>query len=155
GFVGFAERGPLPPPNLTPSGGVKPDDLAIRLTSWKEYTTVFGGFIPYGSLAYAVRAFFENGGTTCYVVRVAATNDPDLPSRPRVASTVIPDGSDPQLVAVLTGRVSKGETDLVLSDASKLGDGDLIAIVGEGVTEFGMVIGTQDNRITLGHKTLA
>src|SRR2546427_12066195 len=92
GFAGFAERGPLPLPGPTPSGGqVKADDLAIRVTSWKEFTTIFGRFIPYGSLAYAVRAFFENGGTTCYVVRVAATDDPDLLSRPRAASTVIPD----------------------------------------------------------------
>ena len=57
GFVGLAERGPLHTPQ--------------RLTSWRQFQRVFGGFLRYAHLAYAVRAFFENGGATCYVVRVA------------------------------------------------------------------------------------
>ncbi len=152
GFVGFAERGPL---RLPPGAKFRPDELAIRLTSWKEFTSAFGGFIPYGSLAYAVRAFFENGGTTCYVVRVAATDHPDPLSRPRAASMVIPDGSDPVRVAVLVSDVAEGQTNVVLDDASKLNDGDLIAIVEEGFTEFGMVIDATNNTITLGSKTTA
>jgi hypothetical protein len=47
--------------------------VARRLTSWAEYQAIFGSFLANGYLAYAVRAFFENGGDTCYVVRVAAT----------------------------------------------------------------------------------
>jgi Bacteriophage tail sheath protein len=57
GFVGLAERGPLDEPR--------------RLEGWREFQRVFGGFLPYSNLAYAVRAFFENGGSTCVVVRVA------------------------------------------------------------------------------------
>jgi uncharacterized protein len=57
GFVGIAERGPLQRPQ--------------RLEGWREFQRVFGGFLPYSNLAYAVRAFFENGGSTCFVVRVA------------------------------------------------------------------------------------
>ncbi len=154
GFVGFAERGPLP---LTPGGKFRVDDLAIRLTSWNEFTAVFGGFIPYGYLAYAVRAFFENGGTTCHVVRVAATNHPDPLSRPRVASMVIPDSSNPVRVGSLSSDVNKGQTDLTLtlSGAEPLGDGDLIAIKDRGFTEFAMVIAAANNTITLGAKTTA
>lgn len=59
GFVGIAERGPLHQPQ--------------RLTNWREFQQVFGGFLPYAYLAYAVHAFFENGGQLCWVVRVAAT----------------------------------------------------------------------------------
>lgn len=80
GFVGFAERGPLPP---DPPGAVlgtqrdgrpfRAEDVAIRITSFDEFRSQFGGFIANGYLAYAVRGFFENGGTTCYVVRVAGT----------------------------------------------------------------------------------
>ncbi|MFQ5857717.1 MAG: phage tail sheath subtilisin-like domain-containing protein, partial [Anaerolineae bacterium] len=62
-FVGIAERGPLHEPT--------------RVDSWEQFRSAFGGFIPNGYLAYAAKAFFENGGQTCYVVRVAA----------RVAST--------------------------------------------------------------------
>ncbi|NJN18733.1 MAG: hypothetical protein HC822_21995 [Oscillochloris sp.] len=57
GFVGLALRGPLHQPQ--------------RLTTWREFQQVFGGFLPYSHLAYAVRAFFENGGQVCWVVRVA------------------------------------------------------------------------------------
>src|SRR5580700_1810502 len=68
GFVGFTERGPLPPPDATPDVAV---GAAVRLTSWAEFLATFGGFVPYSYLAYAVRGFFDNGGTTCYVARVA------------------------------------------------------------------------------------
>jgi uncharacterized protein len=82
GFVGFAERGPLPRPQGTlnqDETGLKDPfnqarEAAVRLTSWNQFRAIFGGFVPYGYLAYAVRAFFDNGGSTCYVVRVAAVN---------------------------------------------------------------------------------
>ena len=156
GFVGFAERGPLRLPELKPAGrDFRVDELAIRLTSWKEFTAVFGGFIPYGYLAYAVRAFFENGGTTCHVVRVAATNHADPLQRPRVASMVIPDGSDPLRVGSLSSAVEKGKTELTVTytGTERLGDGDLVAIRDAGFTEFAMVIGAANNTITLGAKT--
>jgi hypothetical protein len=59
GFVGIAERGPLQVPQ--------------RIEGWREFQRVFGGFLPYSNLAYAVRGFFDNGGSTCVVVRVAGT----------------------------------------------------------------------------------
>src|SRR6185503_2677038 len=112
-------------------------------------------FIPYGFLAYAVRAFFENGGTTCHVVRVAATNHLDPLSRPRVASMVIPDESDPVRVGSLSSAVEKGQTDITVTytGTERLGDGNLIAIRDPGFTEFAMVIGAANNTITLGAKT--
>jgi Bacteriophage tail sheath protein len=158
GFVGFAERGPLPLPELQPRGrNFRVDELAIRLTSWNEFTSVFGGFIPYGYLAYAVRAFFENGGTTCHVVRVAATNHPDPLSRPRVASMVIPDRANPVRVGSLSSGVGKGQTDLTLTYTGdeRLDNGDLIAIEDQGFTEFVMVIAKATNTVTLGAKTTA
>src|SRR5688500_16022858 len=106
GFVGFAERGPLRLPELKPADrDFRADELAIRLTSWKEFTAVFGGFIPYGYLAYAVRAFFENGGTTCNVVRVAATNHSDQLLLLRVSSMVIPNGVDSIISLDITSSI--------------------------------------------------
>jgi Bacteriophage tail sheath protein len=58
GFVGLAERGPL--------------NVPVRVTSWEQFAAAFGAFVPYGHLAYAIKAFFENGGAACHVVRVAA-----------------------------------------------------------------------------------
>ena len=57
-FVGVAERGPL--------------DTPVRLESWEQFTSAFGSFRPVGMLAYAVKGFFDNGGRTCHVIRVAA-----------------------------------------------------------------------------------
>src|SRR5688572_33319836 len=62
GFVGVAERGPTAP---------------TLVTSWADFQQQFGGFIdqppfvtPYWRLPYAVRGFFDNGGTRLYVARV-------------------------------------------------------------------------------------
>jgi len=70
-FVGFAERGPL--------------DLPVALEDLGQYQEVFGqdlllartrlgGQVVYAALPTAVKAFFDNGGTRCYVVRVAGDN---------------------------------------------------------------------------------
>jgi hypothetical protein len=58
GFVGIAERGPL--------------HTAVPVQSWRQFQAYFGDFTGAGFLAYAVRAFFENGGRRCRVVRVAS-----------------------------------------------------------------------------------
>jgi phage tail sheath protein FI len=62
GLVGVAERGPTTP---------------TLVTSWADFQQQFGGFIdqppfvtPYWRLPYAVRGFFDNGGTRLYVARV-------------------------------------------------------------------------------------
>jgi hypothetical protein len=57
-FVGIAQRGPLHTP--------------LPVTTWKQFQSTFGSFISQGYLAYAVKAFFENGGARCHIVRVAS-----------------------------------------------------------------------------------
>src|SRR6478672_8207387 len=56
-FVGIAEQGPL--------------DTPVPIESVRQFSAHFGDFIGGGYLAYVVRAFFENGGRRCWVVRVA------------------------------------------------------------------------------------
>lgn len=56
GFVGIAEKGSPHTP--------------IKVESWAQFLATFGGHMPQGYLAYAVQGFFENGGATCWVVRV-------------------------------------------------------------------------------------
>lgn len=65
-FVGIAQRGPL--------------DRPVRVVSLRDFEAVFGGPIAQGVLAYAVRAFFENGGAAAWVVRVAS-RDPAMGAR--------------------------------------------------------------------------
>ncbi|HVF50277.1 MAG TPA: phage tail sheath C-terminal domain-containing protein [Pyrinomonadaceae bacterium] len=57
GFVGQAERGPL--------------DYPQQLTSWGQFRDIYGDFVGYSYLSFAVFGFFLNGGERCYVVRVA------------------------------------------------------------------------------------
>lgn len=57
GFVGIAERGDLHTPT--------------RIESLAQFTSTFGRALPGAYLADAVEAFFANGGTTCWIVRVA------------------------------------------------------------------------------------
>ncbi|WP_086930815.1 phage tail sheath C-terminal domain-containing protein [Agarilytica rhodophyticola] len=59
GFVGIAAKGPL--------------HKALRVDSWTQFTSTFGEHIPQAYLAYAVEGFFSNGGRTCWIVRVAAS----------------------------------------------------------------------------------
>lgn len=57
GFVGQAERGPL--------------DYPQQVTSWGQFRDIYGDFVGYSYLSFAVFGFFLNGGERCYVVRVA------------------------------------------------------------------------------------
>ncbi len=64
GFVGLAEKGPT-------------KGAPLLVTNFKSFTKQFGGFLSeythgdYRYLANAVEQFFLNGGTRCYVSRVA------------------------------------------------------------------------------------
>ncbi|MGW8766200.1 phage tail sheath family protein [Streptomyces sp. NPDC055815] len=55
-FVGFAEKGPFHVPTL--------------VTSWDQYSQVFGGFTEGTYLAHALYGYFSNGGGAAYVVRI-------------------------------------------------------------------------------------
>lgn len=56
-FVGQARRGPL--------------NRAVRIQNYADFERRFGGLDPESEMTYAVRAFFLNGGTEAFVVRVA------------------------------------------------------------------------------------
>lgn len=50
----------------------------IRLTHWQQFEKSFGKAVPGSYLAFAVRGFFENGGSLCYVVRLVNLSMPEL-----------------------------------------------------------------------------
>ena len=72
GFVGLAPGGPINTP--------------FRVSRWGQFAKVFGDpnepdngpFMEGAFLAHAVRGFFENGGTRCWVVRVGGSTPRDL-----------------------------------------------------------------------------
>ena len=61
-MVGVAEKGPINKP--------------VLVTSWEQFINRFGSYINEGYLAYAARAFFDNGGSVLYVNRIAHLTDP-------------------------------------------------------------------------------
>jgi phage tail sheath protein FI len=56
-FVGWSPRGPV--------------DSALRLTSFSDYERTYGGLDSRSLLGYAVRHFYDNGGSDAYVLRIA------------------------------------------------------------------------------------
>jgi len=71
-FVGRTLKGPI--------------NRAISVTSFAEYTQIFGGLWQPSTLSYAVEQFFENGGREALIVRVANGARPPtltLPAGPR------------------------------------------------------------------------
>lgn len=73
GFVGVADKGPVPGFPMPIGEPPKP----VLVTSFTEFARRFGGFRTDSFLAYAVQAFFDNGGRRAYVVRVVGAEDDD------------------------------------------------------------------------------
>jgi hypothetical protein len=75
-FVGTAERGPVTP---------------TLVTSWGQYTSLFGDLSNSYDLGYAVYHYFANGGQSAYVTRVidvsAVKSDASLSATPTGGST--------------------------------------------------------------------
>jgi hypothetical protein len=67
GFIGRAYRGPV--------------GTAMRLESWREFESAYGGLTPESNLSYAVRGYFENGGQIAYVLRTG--HEAPLTATPR------------------------------------------------------------------------
>ena len=69
-FIGVAERGTV--------------DEAVKVFSFTEYQSRYGGFLADSFLSHSVYQFFNNGGAQCYIVRVTGAN-------PVVANLVLRD----------------------------------------------------------------
>ncbi len=73
-FVGFTERAPLDDPS--DPAGLKPR----LVTSWTQFTELYGGFKKGCMLPLSVYGYFQNGGSIAYVVRVPNTEPANAPS---------------------------------------------------------------------------
>lgn len=58
-FLGVASQGPLQQP--------------MFLSEWQQFGYTFGDFVEGAYLAHAVHGFFNNGGRSCYVVRIGGS----------------------------------------------------------------------------------
>ena len=76
-FLGIAEKGPIQAPT--------------RISSWEAFKRTFGDLSEGNYLAFSVFGFFNNGGTDCYVTRVAHVDDPDVLRNAATSTTVLRD----------------------------------------------------------------
>ena len=59
-FIGEAEKGSL--------------SQAVKIYNFTQFQNLYGGFLSDAYLAHSVYQFFNNGGSQCYIVRVAGAN---------------------------------------------------------------------------------
>jgi hypothetical protein len=142
GFFGFAERGPVPDPAETnPAERVK---AAVKLTSWNDFRLIFGGFLPYSYLAYAVRGFFATGGATCYVVRVGVAATPPATALMPLAAAITSTQA-----ARLAASASAGDTQIQVDSAAVLKAGTSIAIGDPAFNQRLIVTGVIDETVEI------
>lgn len=78
-FIGYTTKGPVDEPRL--------------IFNFDDYTRLYGGIRNLGNellgdaMGFSVRAFFQNGGTKAYIVRLAADGASDSLSRPLASAT--------------------------------------------------------------------
>lgn len=120
GFVGFAERGPLDRPTL--------------VTSFAEYQSIFGGYLPEDEeydtirwLPYAVEGFFSNGGKRAYIVRVAGENA-------KCSRGHIPDISG--VTTTLITEANAGSLLLNINNATELNPEDRVFLRDGALSEY-------------------
>lgn len=158
GFIGLAQRGAI-------------EGLPELITSFADFRRIFGSYLSdnefgeYRFLAYAVEQFFMNGGSRCYVMRVA-------PANAKVASNVSEEeaesamlritaknpGSWGNMIRIILEPASKAKTQIydVLDEqtyrvkaSAGFNPGDIVAFtVGEEV-QYSQVVASQDNEIKL------
>src|SRR3989442_6167654 len=67
-FVGFAEKVEFNKP--------------VLVTNWSQFRAAFGDFMPGAYLGHSVYGYFNNGGGSCYVIRIGGQGQ----SNPAVAA---------------------------------------------------------------------
>lgn len=78
GAAGPAPAQETPDLDLLKSVSTKPQ----RFTIWPQFQQTYGDLVAAGFLSYAVRGFFENGGTLCYVQLIAYPEPSDTANAP-------------------------------------------------------------------------
>jgi phage tail sheath protein FI len=126
-FVGIAADGPYNAPTL--------------VTNWSQFVRTFGEFVPGAYLAHAVYGFFNNGGSTAYVVRVggggASSNGSGKQALTAAPATALPAGDAHTYEVTPTDRDASGLS-VEVADASEGDPGETFKLLvkrGDDVVE--------------------
>lgn len=155
GFVGLAARGPV-------------TGRPVLLTSFADYKRRFGGYLSeseYGSYRYlpnCVEQFFANGGSTCYVMRVAPEDAVAArsPGGPIVVTAQDP-GAWANTMQVLVTRSVRARTQILSVQDSVTGKqyrlkntagfraGDLVAFNATGQVTYNRITSVNGQLVTM------
>ena len=119
GMVGVAERGPINKP--------------VLVTSWEQFINKFGSYLQAGYLAYAARAFFDNGGSVLFVNRIAHLTDPtDRNTLTAVKSQAVLKDRRAATASLVTGIVGTDRIAWRATQPGAAGNGISIELVASG-----------------------
>ena len=139
GFIGLAEKGPV-------------EGAPLLCTNFKDFSRQFGGFLNefnfegYRFLANSVEQFFVNGGTRCYVSRVAPSDaKAATKTTGNLTVTAVNPGKWGNRIQMTISTVTKKKLQLIAASKDK---SSYIAKSTDGFRVGDLVvIGTEYNRI--------
>jgi uncharacterized protein len=108
-FIGLAPKGPLNEPTL--------------VTNWSQYVEAFGDFTEDYYLAHSVYGFFNNGGSTCYVVRVGGSSPEEQSAANGAAPRELPVGEPASLGVFSVAAIAQGSGPITVEVADADGEG--------------------------------
>ena len=117
GFIGFAAKGPLNKPTF--------------VANWTQFANTFGGFMPGAYLAHAVFGYFNNGGGSCYVVRLPSGEAHEGIAKPMTAVPAKAAGAP----ATLRAAAREEGSESISLDVADAGDDKFNLTVRRGATE--------------------
>ena len=153
GFIGLAQRGPIV-------------GSPVQVKSFANFRRTFGSYLNaatfgnYRFLAYAVEQFFLNGGSTCYVMRVAPSDAvaASNASSSALAVTAKNPGAWGNDVRVLITPSSKSKTQILeviekgtyrVKNSAGFVAGDIVSFQAAGKSQILQVVSAKDNLIVL------
>lgn len=127
-FVGLAEKGPMNQPT--------------RISNWGQFSNFFGDFLEGSYLAHSVYAFFQNGGGSCYIVRVGAASEG---SSTAAVAQLLSAGKPAYRVEALEAGAAGNDLSVEVGDASPESGEDTFKLV---VRRGGQVVEEHDGMTT-------
>jgi len=128
GFIGKVDNGVTMPPG----GTVAVAGTPTLCTNWEEFKNHFGDFQPGNlRLALAVFGFFNNGGRSCWVLRVATDADLNNLTNPLAALEPI----DEIAIVAAPGVTDNGQKLLMMQHCMRMDD-RVAVLDGLNVTTF-------------------
>lgn len=159
GFIGLAQRGAVA-------------GLPLLITSIADFQRNFGSYLSenafgsYRYLAYAVDQFFTNGGSRCYVMRVAPSDAKPAVNKTPEAATLAITAKNPGTwgnqirIGIVPSSKAKTQIYEVLGDPADskryrvknnagFNPGDVVAFEVGANKEYNRILSSQDNLIEL------